>query len=122
MRSVPPLLGLLAEMIFILVGWLLLWVALTGRYLFDPRRPSWMLLAAVLILWGAQTWRRARGTAARSVRLASRIGGGSLALVGLILLSLAWMPLGWVGVLLAAAGGVFVVRGLVAAATLALAS
>jgi hypothetical protein len=112
----------LIEMTFMLVGALLLWVALTGRYLFDPRRASWLVLAVILILWGAQTWRRARLNVVRGVRIATQIGGASLAVVGLIMLSLAWMPLGWVGLLLAIAGGVFVVRGLIAAAVLALAS
>jgi hypothetical protein len=121
-RSAPQVFRLLTEMIFMLAGALLLWIALTGRYLFDARRPSWMLLAVILILWGLRAWRRARLIAVRSPRLASRIGGASLVLVGLIMLSLAWMPLGWVGPLLAIAGGVFVARGLVTAAILALAS
>jgi len=113
---------LLTEMIFILAGALLLWIALTGRYLFDARRPSWLLLAVILTLWGLRAWQRARLIAVRNARLVARMGGASLVLVGLIMLSLAWMPLGWVGPLLAIAGGVFVVRGLVTAAILALAS
>ena len=122
MRSAPHLFHLVTEMIFILAGALLLWIALTGRYIFDARRPSWLLLAVILILWGLRAWRRSRLVAVRSARLAARMGGASLVLVGLILLSLAWMPLGWVGLLLAIAGALFVVRGLVTAAILALAA
>ena len=44
---------------------------------------------------------------------------GSLALAGLILLSLAWAPFRWAGWLLLAAGAVFVLRGLASAAILA---
>lgn len=122
MRSVPQLFRLLTEMIFVLAGALLLWISVTGRYLFDARRPSWLLLAVILIFWGLRTWQRARLIAVRGPRLAARMGGASLVLVGSILLSLAWMPLGWVGLLLAIAGGVFVLRGLVTAAILAVAS
>jgi len=102
-----------------LAGALLLWVALTGRYLFDARRPSWLVLAVILMFGGLRAWRRARLVAVRGSRLAARMGGVSLVLVGLIMLSLAWVPLGRVGLLLAIAGGVFVLRGLVTAAILA---
>jgi hypothetical protein len=107
------------ETIFVVIGALLLWVALAGRYLFDPRQPSWLILAAVLILWGIYTWNRARKVAVPRTRLGMRIGGSSVALVGLIMASLAWAPFAWAGLLLGAAGGVFVLRGLVTAAILA---
>jgi hypothetical protein len=107
------------ETIFVVIGALLLWVALAGRYLFDPRQPSWLILAAVLIAWGIYTWNRARKVAVPRTRLGMRIGGSSVALVGLIMASLAWAPFAWAGPLLGAAGGVFVLRGLVTAAILA---
>ena len=106
MRSAPQLFRLVTEMVFILAGALLLWIAMTGQYLFDARRPAWRVLAVVLILWGLRSCRRARLIAVRSARVAARIGGGSLVAVGLIMLSLAWTPLGWVGLLLAVALGV----------------
>lgn len=122
MRNTSQMFRLLTEIVFILAGTLLLFAALTGRYLFDARRPSWLVLAAILILWGLQAWRRARLVAVRNLRLAARLGGVSLMLVGAIMLSLAWVRFGLVGPLLAMAGAVFVVRGLVSAAILALAS
>ena len=70
------------EMIFVVIGALLLWVALAGRYFFDPRQPSWLILAGVLIVWGIYTWLRARRVTPPRTRLAMRIGGGSVALVG----------------------------------------
>jgi hypothetical protein len=121
-RSTPQMFRLLTEMIFVMAGGLLLWVALTSQYLFDARKPSWMVLAAILVFWGLRGWRNARLVAVRGVRLAGRIAGCSLVLVGLIMLSLAWAPWFWVGRLLAIAGGVFVLRGLVTAAILAVAS
>jgi hypothetical protein len=122
LRGASNLFGLLNEVVFTLAGALLLWVALTGAYLFDPRRPSWLVLAVVLILWGLRALRRARLIAVAKLRLAARIGGASLVIVGLIMLTLSWMPLGWIGMLLAIAGGIFVARGLVAAAILVSAS
>jgi uncharacterized iron-regulated membrane protein len=121
-RNTSQLFGLLTEIIFILAGTLLLFVGLTGRYLFDARRPSWLVLAAILIFWGLRSWRRARLVAVRGLRLAARLGGVSLMLVGAIMLSLAWVRFGWVGPLLAVAGAVFVLRGLLTAAILAFAS
>jgi hypothetical protein len=119
MRSLLQLFRVVNELIFVVVGLLLLWVALTGRFFFDPRQPSWLILAAVLILWGLYTWRRALRVAVPRVRLALKIGGASVMLVGLIMASLAWAPFAWAGLLLGAAGGIFVVRGLVSTAILA---
>jgi hypothetical protein len=109
---------LLTEMVFLLVGALLVWVGLFGGphlYFFNPRQPSWLILTAVLILWGFRTWRKAPRIPARGERAAMRIGGGSIALAGFILLGLAWSSFRSAGFLLAAAGGVFVLRGLVTA-------
>ncbi len=122
MQNVNQLFRLLNEVVFTLVGALLLWVAFAGRYLFDPRRPSWLVVSVILILWGARSWRQARRAAPGRWRAAGRIGGGSLAFVGLIMLSLVWAPFSWTGVLLATAGGLFVIRGLVTAAIMAVPS
>jgi hypothetical protein len=116
MQNLNQLFRIFNEMVFILVGSLLLWVALTGRYFFDPRQPSWMVLSVVMILWGLRTWRRARRVADKRWRGAAHVGGASLALVGALLLSLAWAPLRSAGILLAAAGGLFVLRGFLTAA------
>jgi len=107
-----------------LAGALLLFVGLTGRFMagFNARGPSWLLFAAILIFWGLRALRRSRLVAVRKLRLAAQLGGVSLMLVGAIMLSLAWVQLGMVGPLLAVAGAVFVVRGLVTAAILAIAS
>jgi len=105
-----------------LAGALLLFVGLSGQYMFNARRPSWLVLAAILVFWGLRTWRRARLIAVRNLRLAAQLGGASLILVGTIMLSLAWARLGLVGPLLATAGAVFVLRGLLTAAILAVAS
>jgi hypothetical protein len=107
------------EFVFMLVGSLLVLFALTGRYLFNPRRPGWIGLSLVLVLWGAGTWTRAHQSRVPAERLVTKIGGGSLVAAGLIMLSLAWAPFRYAGWLLLAAGGVFVLRGLVSAAIMA---
>jgi hypothetical protein len=119
MPSPGNLFRVINEFIFVLVGGLLALFALTGRYLFNPRRPSWIALSAVLILWGIGTWSRARHSKTPSERFVTKIGGGSLIAAGLIMLSLAWAPFRYAGWLLLATGGVFVLRGLVSAAIMA---
>lgn len=113
---------ILNEMVFVIVGAMLLWVARAGRYFFDPRQPSWLILAAVLIVWGIFTWTRSMKVASPRSRLTMRIGGSSVSLVGLLMASLAWAPFAWGGLLLSVAGGVFVLRGLASAAILAMPS
>jgi hypothetical protein len=107
------------EMLFVVVGAILLWVARSERFFFDPRTSSWLILAAVLIVWGIFTLLKARKVKSPRSRLAMRIGGGSVTLVGLIMASLAWAPFNWVGLLMSVAGGIFVLRGLASAAILA---
>jgi sulfite exporter TauE/SafE len=116
MASPTHLFRVVNEFVFMLVGALLALFALTGRYLFNPRRPAWIALSVVLILWGLGTWSRARRSRIAVDRLVTKIGGGSLALAGLIMLSLTWAPFRWAGWLLLATGGIFVLRGLVSAA------
>ena len=120
MRNLNVTLRLFVEAIFILVGLFLLWIALTGRYLFNPRRPSWLLLAALMILWGVRRWWGAARSPARKWRTVGQIGGASLSVAGLLMLSLAWAPLDWAHWLVMATGSVLILRGLVAAILVAM--
>jgi hypothetical protein len=113
---------LMTELVFTLAGAVLLFVGLTGRYLFDARRPSWLMLAVVLFFWGLRSWRRSRLIAVPRLRFAERLSGTSLMLVGAIMLSLGWMKFALVGPLLAIAGVIFVARGLVVAVIVAAAA
>src|SRR5260370_42715906 len=83
MPSPSNLFRVINEFVFMLVGALLVLFALTGRYLFNPRRPGWIALSVVLILWGLGTWSRARRSRIAVDRLGTKIGGGSLALAGM---------------------------------------
>jgi hypothetical protein len=112
----------MTELVFTLAGAVLLFVGLTGRYLFDARSPSWLVLAAVLFFWGLRSWRRSRLVAVPRLRFAERLSGASLMFVGAIMLSLGWMKFALVGPLLALAGAVFVARGLLVAMIIATAA
>jgi hypothetical protein len=110
---------MLNELIFVLLGGLMVWIGLAYHFFFDARRPAWLLVGALLVVWGTRTWWRAPRIAAVSPRAIARIRGGSLILVGALMISLAWLPFFWTGAALATAGGILIARGL-ASAVLAL--
>jgi hypothetical protein len=112
MPTTASLLRMTNEMIFVLLGGLLVWVGLSSRFMFDPRKPAWLGLGAVLVYWGARAWMKTKRTARTAERTTVRVGGASLALVGLMMLSLVFVEFRWVGTLLAMAGGILVLRGL----------
>jgi hypothetical protein len=112
MPTTASLLRMTNEMIFMLLGGLLVWVGLSSRFMFDPRKPAWLGLGAVLVYWGARAWMKTKRTARTAERTTVRVGGASLALVGLMMLSLVFVEFRWVGTLLAMAGGILVLRGL----------
>jgi hypothetical protein len=110
------LFGLLNEVVFVLLGALLMFIALSQR--FSPPRNSvaWIGLGAILIYWGLRIWIR---SVRAKPRWPSGVRAGSLALVGAIVLGIAFLPFPFAGPLLAAAGGVLVLRGLVSAVAFA---
>ena len=103
------------EMIFVLLGGLLIWVGLSTRVMFDPRKPAWLGLSAVLVVWGARAWIKTRRAARGVERTSVRVGGASLATVGLMMLGLVFVEFRWVGKMLALAGLILVLRGLFSA-------
>ncbi len=112
MTSPNQLLRLLIELIFVLLGALLIWVAFSGHFLnVDPRSIGWLLLAGLLVVYGLVTirWRGAE----RSVAL---VRGGSLMVVGLAMLGLSRATMEWVTPLLIVAGAALVARGVIVAA------
>ena len=40
------------ELVFVLLGGLIVWLGLTGQIFFDRRRLPWLILSVALILWG----------------------------------------------------------------------
>ena len=115
MPTPASLLRMTNEIIFVLLGGLLVWVGLSSRFMFDPRKPAWLGLGAVLVYWGARAWIKTKRAARTVERTAMRVGGASLAIVGLMMLGLVFVEFRWVGTVLAMAGGILVLRGLVSA-------
>jgi hypothetical protein len=107
-------LRLMIEVIFLLLGVLVIWLALTGRAPYEQRhRPSWLILSGALILWGL---RALYGPNKWWVRWENWTRGLSLALLGAVLLAIARVPTLWVEPLLATAGVLMALRGVIGAA------
>ncbi len=112
MLSPAKLFRLLSEFVFVLLGLLLVWVAATGRYFFNRRAPMWIGLGVFLIFWGLRAWWHAGRSASRGEH---RVRGGSLVLLGAMMLGITWLPFSWIAPLLAAAGAILMVPGMVSA-------
>jgi hypothetical protein len=106
---------LMIELIFVLLGALLAWLGLAGPArgrTVDRHSVYWLVLSAGLIVWGlralyspGQWW----------LRWQNWTRGLSLALLGVLMLVISRVPFLWVGPMLAAGGGLLVLRGVIAA-------
>jgi hypothetical protein len=115
MLNPANLFRMLTEFVFILLGGCLVFLGLSNRFLFNPRSPAWLGLGAVLIYWGARAWTKTMRAARTADRLAARVGGTSLILVGVLMWALVVVEFRWVGITLAAVGGILALRGFAAA-------
>ena len=116
MLTPERLLRFFIEIIFVLLGGLLVWLGLRGPLygrIVDRHSMSWLILGVALILWGfralykpGQWWRRWENWTR----------GLSLVLLGVLMLAIIRVPFSWVEPLLMAAGAVLVIRGIVASA------
>jgi len=111
MLTPERLLRVMIELIFVLLGALVAWLALRGRILVDRHGRMWLVLSIVLILWGlralykpGQWW----------TRWENWTRGLSLALLGILMLVTTRVPFKWVEPMLVAGGAVLVLRGIVA--------
>ncbi len=105
---------LMIQFIFVLLGALLVWLGLAGPAhgrTIDRHSISWLVLSVALILWGlrglyqpGQWW----------LRWENWTRGLSLALLGVLMLVISRVPFLWVGPMLAAGGGLLVLRGMIA--------
>jgi hypothetical protein len=105
-------LRLMIELIFVLLGVIVVWLGLTGRVLVERHRPSWYILSAALILWGLRVL---YGPNRWWARWENWTRGLSLILLGLVMLAISRVPFLWVGPLLAAVGIVMGLRGIIGA-------
>lgn len=116
MLTPERLLRIIIELIFVLLGGMLIWLSFRGPVygrIVDRHSVSWLILGAALVLWGlralykpGQWWRRWENWTR----------GLSLALLGILMLAIIRVPFSWVEPMLMAAGAVLVIRGMVASA------
>ena len=111
MPNPPKMLRLTNEAVFLLLGALFMWLAFTGHYMFNPRSIAWLAMSGLLIVYGLVTMRWRGGE-----RIVAWVRGGSLILVGLLMLSLAYATMRMVTPLLIAAGAILAARGLIVVA------
>jgi predicted membrane channel-forming protein YqfA (hemolysin III family) len=117
-RKLSPayLFPLLNEIVFVLLGVLLVFIALSRRFSAPRHSIAWMALGVILLYWGLRIWIRAMRT---QPRWPSRVRAASLALVGAIVLGIAFLPFSFAAPLLAVAGGILALRGVVSVVILA---
>jgi hypothetical protein len=109
MLSPARLTQLLTEFVFLLLGALVMWLAANGRIYFDRHSVAWLVLSTALIAWGLVALAKPGQFWARWQKWNR---GGSLVLLGVVMLALSRVPFDWVGKLLALAGLILLVRGI----------
>ena len=113
MLTPERLLRFTIELIFLLLGVLVAWLALARRIFVDRHSKAWLILSVALILWGlralckpGQWW----------ARWENWTRGLSLLLLGLLMLAITRVPFAWVEPMIAAGGAVLAVRGIIGSA------
>ncbi len=97
------------ELLLLLLGVFLIVLTFTGRYAVPRNSPAWTALGAFLIYSGLRAWAR---SGRYTSRWEHRLRGGSLALVGALMLAVSWLPFLRAPTLLGLAGSILAVRGL----------
>ena len=110
MLTPERLLRLMIEVIFILLGILVIWLGLVRRIYVDRHSIPWLILSVALILWGLRALPTGGPWWAREENWTR---GLSLALLGVLMLVITRVAFPWVGPLLAAGGGLLAVRGFI---------
>jgi len=106
---------LMIEFIFVLLGALLVWLGLAGPAhgrTVDRHSIAWQILSVALILWGLRALYR---PGQWWLHWQNWTRGLSLALLGILMLVTSRVPFLWVSPMLAAGGGLLVLRGLLGA-------
>jgi len=96
------------ELVFILLGALVIWLGLHGRINFNPMSISWLAISVGVIAWGVLALAR---PGLWSARWQKWNRGCSLILLGLLMLVIGRVPFVWAGKFLALCGLVLVIRG-----------
>src|SRR5579863_1618264 len=109
MLSPERLLRLFIEILFLLLGGLVVWLGVTGHILFERRGKTWLVLSVVLFFWGLRALYKPGKWWSRWENWTR---GLSLTLLGVLMLAISRVPFAWVGPLLTAGGVLLALRGL----------
>ncbi len=109
MFSPERLLRLFIEVLFLLLGGLVVWLGLTGHIFFDRRGKLWLLLSVVMIFWGLRALYKPDRRWSRGENWTR---GLSLTLLGICMFAISRVPFAWVGPLLAVSGFLLAFRGI----------
>ena len=107
MRRGPNILLIFSEFVVLMLGGLLVMFSLT-RTIGVPSLPVMAIFGAVLIYWALRSWMRKEPA---SARLQTHIRAGSLAIVGLLIITMPLAPLSFANLLMTLAGVALIVRG-----------
>ena len=99
---------LVMELIFLLLGVLVVWLGTTGHINFDRRSILWLVLSVGVVAWGFLALGKPGEWWARWKKWNR---GGSMVLLGLLMLAISRVQFLWVGRLLAVCGAVLMLRG-----------
>src|SRR5215471_6831044 len=102
------ILRIVVEIMFMLLGGMVVWLGLSGQIFFDRRRFSWLVLSMAVLLWGLWAFYR---PGPRAYRWEQWMRGISLTLLGMVMLAISRAPFAQVGRLLAVARGLLAFRG-----------
>jgi hypothetical protein len=108
MLSPARLSQLMVELVFLLLGTLVVGLGLQGRIYFDRHSIPWLIISVALLAWGLLALARPGQWWARWQKWNR---GLSLVLLGALMLALTHLPFLWIGKMLAVAGLVMIVRG-----------
>jgi hypothetical protein len=108
MLSPARLTQLTVELIFVLLGALVIWLGFHGQINFNPSSALWLAISIGSIAWGALALAR---PGEWRVRWQKWNRGGSMILLGLLMLAIGRVPYVMAGKFLAVCGLVLVLRG-----------
>lgn len=110
MLTPQRLLRAIIELLFVLLGGLVIWLGLSSQIFFDRRKPAWLILSVAILLWGLRALYRPGPGSSPAERWTR---GLSLALLGAVMLAMSRVRFQWVGPLVAIGGLILGARGLV---------
>ena len=107
---------LFSEVVMLVLGLLIAIMAASGRFNLPISLDLWLVLGAVLVVWGIRAWLRGRRFARPLGRAMQWVRGASLFLAGALMIAMAWMPFGRAGLMLTLVGAILALRVAVGAA------